>query len=193
MSNQQLAEHLREVGVALKDQQLSMSEAANLADGLLRDAKDRGAFKGTLLERIVGGSPNIIRVARWEDDEIQKNIDLAYEIGDPDDLEAVQCQAIIKGCAKMADFIKESDKNNGFMVKPETREAEVLQVLFEAKAFDVRSKMTVEEITKQAGGEDYKRPVNTLRKEGFVETARGPKGGVWLSEKGKAEAARLPK
>ena len=106
MSNQQLAKQLREVGAALEARKLSLSEAAYLADGLLQDAKNQEAFKGTLLERIVGRSPNIIRVARWEDDEIQKNIDLAYEIGDPDDLEAVQRQAIIEGCAKIAEQMK---------------------------------------------------------------------------------------
>lgn len=308
MSNQiQLTKHLREVGAAIEARKLSVSEAVNLADGLLRDAKDQRAFEGNFLERIVGSSPNIITAASWVDDQVRNELGAVGETGDPDDVEAVQRHAIIQGCAKIADLIIRRDGKNTkqmrtaiskretwlerpfdpdcqervpkneptidavravvphwdtenlsavltglrmlyteeqikgmtfhdiqmyyvmnnrrllklmggavnttdgtffdvdfsdpddrrFVVKTGTREAEVLQVLFEAEAFDIRNRMTIKEIAPKASKDttanDYKKPVANLEGKRLVSTQRGDRGGCWLTDKGQDEAQHLIK
>ena len=185
MSNP-IAEQLRKVGEAIEGRRLSVADAMSLASEILREANDQGAFEG-ILKRIVGAEANIIAVAKWVDDEIHQKLERAYERGDQDDIEEVGQKAIVEGCAKVASLIGEAPS-----VEPETREEEVLQVLFGENAFDIRSKMTIQQITTQTAYKrtvnDYKNPVSKLVTTGLVKTKQGSKGGCWLTRKGKDEA-----
>ncbi len=76
------------------------------------------------------------------------------------------------------------------------RQRNILRALFERQAFDRETRMTTEAITKLAEGpaanpETFKQPMAELALLEFVETARGPKGGVWLSPKGRSFAESI--
>lgn len=77
-------------------------------------------------------------------------------------------------------------------LKPESRKALVLQVLYEADG----QRMTAEEITPKAFGPDAdanntKGPITSLAKDGLVETRSGPRGGCSITAAGKRAHERL--
>ena len=103
----QLANELREVRASFEASRFTKAEAYDFADDILPGARKHKAFDGTLLQRIVNESANIIRAAAWIDDKTRNTLDLAAEIGDVDDCDNVQPQAIIQGGAKIPELIEQ--------------------------------------------------------------------------------------
>lgn len=81
------------------------------------------------------------------------------------------------------------------VVRSDTREAEVLIVLFENEAFSEAKRMTTDDIAEKAnphtGSENYRTPVGNLGHLKMVHTRRGRGGGVWLTSQGKRNAELL--
>jgi hypothetical protein len=80
-------------------------------------------------------------------------------------------------------------------VMPDHQE-EILQALFELKAFDKNSRKSTETIAKTAIGKEnnpdvLKRPISALKKLGYVATKGGKGGGVWLTPFGKVKAIEI--
>jgi hypothetical protein len=76
--------------------------------------------------------------------------------------------------------------------EPSDRQRDILQVLFQQSAFDIDHRMTTEEIVDAVCGpgrgspDSFKRPVKDLKDRGLVETKYGSRGGVWLTDAGRA-------
>jgi hypothetical protein len=72
----------------------------------------------------------------------------------------------------------------------------VLETLWEEKAFSPDTRITIREIVEQAEGSSfppgkYKEPVADLKHKGYTDSTGGPKGGIWLTAKGKEIGRRL--
>ena len=76
-----------------------------------------------------------------------------------------------------------------------TRGREVIQVLFERKAFDAAHRMTAEQITDCAprcrDANLFKHSIGTLRRDGWIDTKPGKGGGSWLTPLGLQMASEL--
>lgn len=72
------------------------------------------------------------------------------------------------------------------------RQRDILQVLYERKAFDKDNRMTTLDIAdavmeKGRGGVDsFKRPIADLKRRGLIDTTRGSGGGCWLTADGQS-------
>lgn len=77
----------------------------------------------------------------------------------------------------------------------ETRGREVIQVLFEQKAFDAAHRMTAEQITDCAprcrDANLFKYSIGTLRRDGWIDTKPGKGGGSWLTPQGRQMTSEL--
>lgn len=70
------------------------------------------------------------------------------------------------------------------------RQRGILLTLFQRHAFDRNTRMLTEQIAKLMEGPDakptgYKQPVADLSFHGYVESARGRDGGIWLTDEGR--------
>jgi hypothetical protein len=85
---------------------------------------------------------------------------------------------------------------SAYVPKSGTREAEILQALVEAQAFNKSGRVTTATLAKKCGGPradpiNYKQPVTTLHKQGLVDTLAAPGGGCWLTRPGRTAAASI--
>jgi hypothetical protein len=75
---------------------------------------------------------------------------------------------------------------------PSERQLDILQVLFERKAFDEAHRITTEATAKAAANDkdwqadSWKRPVKDLKARGLIDTKIGSRGGCWLTKEGQS-------
>jgi len=76
------------------------------------------------------------------------------------------------------------------------REQDILQALFELRAFDRRSRKTTADVIKKALGpeanpDSYKELIASPKHENVIETLSGRNGGCWLTKVGRTEAEKI--
>jgi hypothetical protein len=80
---------------------------------------------------------------------------------------------------------------------PPDHHEEILQALFQLKAFDPRSRRPAASIAKEISADldsaKLKEPMSALARQGFIRTKTGRGGGAWLTEAGRKKAEEIEK
>jgi hypothetical protein len=81
--------------------------------------------------------------------------------------------------------------NDEFGRELSDRQRDILQGLYERRAFDVDHRMTTDEIADAVAGkgrgrpDSFKRPVADLKRRTLIDTKDGSGGGCWLTDTGR--------
>jgi hypothetical protein len=116
----------------------------------------------------------------------------------------VKAKALRDSLLRWADDIEAEDQQRSPESPPaepelSDRQRDMLQILFERKAFEVDPRLTTDEVAEAVCGrgrgnpETFKAPMADLARRQLVCTKEGRSGGVWLTPQGKAHIQQARK